>query len=186
MQVVIVLVPPGEIALRTSATTSGRYGWRIKHTNKDSYGYVGQLTAVGNLPVVEFFVDGQSVGSVSVVVNPNADGKVAKVSVQNTVIQRDGVLNITVEQAEANSPVYFSARGMKTETSGPVDAAGVCDGTGKLNFSYRFTVAGEYVLFIEISGKLYTDTLKVQPISTLDKLIEEYPAGTRAYTKYEG
>lgn len=141
---------------------------------------------IASTKVVEFFVDGQSVGSVSVVVNPNADGKVAKVSVQNTVIQRDGVLNITVEQAEANSPVYFSARGMKTETSGPVDAAGVCDGTGKLNFSYRFTVAGEYVLFIEISGKLYTDTLKVQPISTLDKLIEEYPAGTRAYTKYEG
>ena len=57
MQVVIVLVPPREIALRTSATTSGRYGWRIKHTNKDSYGYVGQLAAVGNLPVVELFIE---------------------------------------------------------------------------------------------------------------------------------
>ena len=56
MQVVIVLVPPGEIALRTSATTSSRYGWRIKHPDKDSYGYVGQLTAVGNLPIVELIV----------------------------------------------------------------------------------------------------------------------------------
>ena len=57
MQVVIILVPPGEIALRTSATTSGRYGRRIKHPDKDSYGYVGQITAVGNLPVVELFVE---------------------------------------------------------------------------------------------------------------------------------
>ena len=57
MQVVIVLVPPGEIALRTSATTSGRYGGRIKHTDKDSYGYVGQLVAVGNLPIVELIVE---------------------------------------------------------------------------------------------------------------------------------
>lgn len=57
MQVVIVLVPPGEIALRTSATTSGRDDRRVKHPDKDSYGYVGQITAVGNLPVVEFFVE---------------------------------------------------------------------------------------------------------------------------------
>ena len=57
MQVVIVLVPPGKIALRTSATTSGRYGRRIKHTNKDSYGYVGQLAAVSNLPLVELIVE---------------------------------------------------------------------------------------------------------------------------------
>ena len=57
MQVIIVLVPPGEIALRTSTTTSGRYGGRIKHTNKDSYGYVSQITAVGNLPIVELFVE---------------------------------------------------------------------------------------------------------------------------------
>ena len=57
LQVVIVLVPPGEIALRTSATTSGRYGWRIKHTNKECNGYVGQLAAVGNLPVVELFIE---------------------------------------------------------------------------------------------------------------------------------
>ena len=57
MQVVIVLVTPGEIALRPSATTSGRYGGRIKHPDKDSYGYVGQLAAVGNLPVVELFVE---------------------------------------------------------------------------------------------------------------------------------
>lgn len=57
----IILVPPRKIALRTSATTSattsGRYGWRIKHTNKDSYGYVGQLAAVGNLPIVELIVE---------------------------------------------------------------------------------------------------------------------------------
>ena len=45
MQVVIVLVPPGEIALRIFATTSGRYG------------YVGQLAAVGNLPIVELIVE---------------------------------------------------------------------------------------------------------------------------------
>ena len=45
MQVVIILVPPGEIALRASATTSGRYG------------YVGQLAAVGNLPIVELIVE---------------------------------------------------------------------------------------------------------------------------------
>ena len=57
MQVVIVLVPPGKIALRTSATTSGRYGRRIKHPDKECYGYVGQLAAVGNLPVVELFVE---------------------------------------------------------------------------------------------------------------------------------
>ena len=57
MQVVIVLVPPGKIALRTSATTSGRYGGRIKHPDKDSYGYVGQLAAVGNLPIVELIVE---------------------------------------------------------------------------------------------------------------------------------
>ena len=57
MQVVIVLVPPGEIALRTSAATSGRYGRRIKHPDKECYGYVGQLAAVGNLPVVELFVE---------------------------------------------------------------------------------------------------------------------------------
>ena len=57
MQVVIILVPPGEIALRTSATTSGRYSGRIKHPDKECYGYVGQLTAVGNLPVVELFVE---------------------------------------------------------------------------------------------------------------------------------
>ena len=37
--------------------TYGRYGWRIKHTNKDSYGYVGQLAAVGNLPIVELIVE---------------------------------------------------------------------------------------------------------------------------------
>ena len=57
MQVVIVLVPPGKIALRTSATTSGRYGGRLKHPDKESYGYVGQLAAVGNLPVIEFFIE---------------------------------------------------------------------------------------------------------------------------------
>mgnify|MGYP007133202276 CR=1 FL=1 len=57
MQVVIFLAPPGEIALRTSSTTSGRYGWRIKHPDKDSYGYVGQLAAVGNLSVVELFIE---------------------------------------------------------------------------------------------------------------------------------
>ena len=53
MQVVIVLVPPGEIALRTSATTSSRF----KHPDKECYGYVGQITAVGNLPVVELIVE---------------------------------------------------------------------------------------------------------------------------------
>ena len=57
MQVVIVLVTPGKIALRTSATTSGRYGGRLKHPDKECYGYVGQLAAVGNLPVVELFVE---------------------------------------------------------------------------------------------------------------------------------
>ena len=57
MQVVIVLVPPGKIALRTSATTSGRYGGRLKHPDKESYGYVGQLAAVGNLPVIVFFIE---------------------------------------------------------------------------------------------------------------------------------
>ena len=57
LQVVIVLVPPGEIALRTSATTSGRYGGRIEHPDKECYGYVGQLAAVGNLPVVELFIE---------------------------------------------------------------------------------------------------------------------------------
>lgn len=57
MQVVIVLVPPGEIALRTSATTSGRHGGRIEHSDKECYGDVGQLAAIGNLPVVELFVE---------------------------------------------------------------------------------------------------------------------------------
>ena len=57
MQVVIILVPPRKIALRTSATTSDRYGRRLRHPDKDSYGYVGQITAVGNLPVVELFVE---------------------------------------------------------------------------------------------------------------------------------
>ena len=57
MQVVIFLVPPGEVALRTSATPSGRYGGRLKHPDKESYGYVGQLAAVGTLPVVELFIE---------------------------------------------------------------------------------------------------------------------------------
>ena len=57
MQVVIVLVPPWKIALRTSATTSGRYSWRLKHSDKERYGYIGQLAAVGNLPLVELFIE---------------------------------------------------------------------------------------------------------------------------------
>ena len=56
MQVVIVLISSGKI-LRTSDTTSGRYGGRFKHPDKECYGYVGQLAAVGNLPVVELFVE---------------------------------------------------------------------------------------------------------------------------------
>lgn len=57
MQIVIVLVPPEKIALRTSATTSGRYGGHLKHPDKECYGYVDQLAAVGNLPLVELFVE---------------------------------------------------------------------------------------------------------------------------------
>lgn len=58
MQVVIILVPPVKIALRTSATTSDRYGGRIKHTNKDSYGYVGQIAAVEG--VAPFLISAKS------------------------------------------------------------------------------------------------------------------------------
>ena len=57
LPVVIVLVPPGKIALRTSATTSGRHGGRIEHSDKECYGYVGQITAVGNLSVVKLFIE---------------------------------------------------------------------------------------------------------------------------------
>ena len=45
MHVVIVLVSQGRIALRTSATTFGRYGGRLKHSDKERYGYAGQLAA---------------------------------------------------------------------------------------------------------------------------------------------
>ena len=54
-QVVIVLVLPRKIALRTSVTTSDRYDWRIRHPDKKCYGHVGQLAAIGIFPVIELF-----------------------------------------------------------------------------------------------------------------------------------
>ncbi len=54
MQVVLVFVAPRKVALRTS---SGGYGGRIKYPDKECHGHVGQLAAVGNLPVVELLVE---------------------------------------------------------------------------------------------------------------------------------
>lgn len=56
LPVVLVLVAPFEVALRASATASGRYGGRIKHLDKECHVHVGQLVAV-NLPVAELLVD---------------------------------------------------------------------------------------------------------------------------------
>ena len=55
MQVVIVLASPRKVALRASA--SGRYGGRIEHPDKQRHSHVGQLAAVGNLPVVKLLVE---------------------------------------------------------------------------------------------------------------------------------
>ena len=51
MHVVIVLVSQGRIALRTSATTFGRYGGCLKHSDKERYGYAGQLAAAESAAV---------------------------------------------------------------------------------------------------------------------------------------
>ena len=56
-QDVLVLVASRDVALRASSAVSGRYVGRIKHSEKESYVHVGQFAAVGNLPVVELFVE---------------------------------------------------------------------------------------------------------------------------------
>lgn len=55
--VVLVLVASRDVALRASSAVSGRYVGCIKHSEKESYVHVGQFAAVGNLPVVELFVE---------------------------------------------------------------------------------------------------------------------------------
>ena len=57
MHVVIVLVSQGRIALRTSATTFGRYGGRLKHSDKERYGYAGQLAAAESAAAAAAEVD---------------------------------------------------------------------------------------------------------------------------------
>ncbi len=57
LQIVFVLVSPRKVALRTSATTSSRYIWRIKQSDKYSYSHIGKFLTVGNKPVIKFVIE---------------------------------------------------------------------------------------------------------------------------------
>lgn len=133
--------------------------------------------------IVELFVDNLTVGTLSIIVSPSRSEKVPNVSFGSTEIYRDEVIDIKVSEGTSYGSVTFSAKAVGAGRSGPTDTAGLLNTDGQLNFGFRFTSPGSYIIYVTVNRNLYTHKLTVKKVSPSDPLITEQPEGYRAYIK---
>lgn len=179
------------------AIPGGRVTWGVNGASPSSVP-VGQPSFIGvdgtwsmqipagGMPtnyIVELFVDNASVGTLGIVVSSSRDEKLPSVVFNATEIYRDEILDVKIQDGQPYGPVSFSAKAVGAGRSGPTDSAGLLNTDGSLNFGFRFTSAGDYIIYITVNRNLFTHKLAVKKVSPNDPLIVEQMDGYRAYIK---